>query len=85
MKWRADKVTYEYNEEKCTCGIGLCVEACGQGVLDYLEGPDKMEIINQVQCIFCRQCEDVCPTRAITIQGVLTLEDLRINRQSKKK
>ena len=76
MKWTANHITYEYVEEKCTCGLGLCTEACGQGVLDYLEGPDKMDIVNEVQCIFCLQCEEVCPTRAITIQGALTLQDI---------
>jgi formate hydrogenlyase subunit 6/NADH:ubiquinone oxidoreductase subunit I len=35
-----------------------------------------MEIVNEVQCIFCLQCEEVCPTKAITIQGALTLQDI---------
>jgi NAD-dependent dihydropyrimidine dehydrogenase PreA subunit len=77
MKWSANQITYDYDEEKCTCGLGLCTEACGQGVLDYLEGPDKMDIVNEVQCIFCRQCEDICPTGAITIQGALTVNDIQ--------
>jgi NAD-dependent dihydropyrimidine dehydrogenase PreA subunit len=77
MKWTANHITYEYDEDKCTCGLGLCAEACGQGVLDFVEGPDKMEIVNEVQCIFCRQCEDVCPSNAISILGALTLDDVR--------
>jgi len=76
MKWTAHKITYEFDEGKCTCGLGLCVEACGQEVLDYIEESDKMEVVNTVQCIFCRQCEDVCPTKAITILGALTLDDV---------
>ena len=76
MKWTANHITYEYDEEKCTCGLALCTEACGQGVLDYLEGPEKIDIVDEVQCILCLQCEDVCPTGAITIQGALTLQDI---------
>lgn len=77
MKWKADKITYYFQEENCTCGVGLCVEACGQGALGFQEGPDKMEVVNRGQCIFCRQCEDVCPTNAIAITGALTLQDIR--------
>jgi NAD-dependent dihydropyrimidine dehydrogenase PreA subunit len=78
MKWRANRITYEYDEDKCTCGLGLCVEACGQGVLEYHEDSDKMEIVNTVQCIFCRQCEEVCPTSAISIEGALRIQDIRM-------
>ena len=77
MKWTIGTITYEYDQEKCNCGLALCVEACGQGVLDFLEGPEKMEVINPDQCIFCRQCEDICPGNIISIQGALTLEDIR--------
>lgn len=74
--WTQHTITYEFDEDKCSCGLGLCVEACGQGVLDYIEESDKMEVVNTVQCIFCRQCEDVCPENAITIQGALALQDV---------
>ena len=77
MKWKANRITFKFDEEKCDCGFAFCVEACGQGVLDYVEEPDKMEVVNTVQCIFCRQCEDVCPTKAIIIQGALTLQNVR--------
>ncbi|MBU23576.1 MAG: hypothetical protein CL476_10815 [Acidobacteria bacterium] len=35
-----------------------------------------MEIVNTVQCIFCKLCEEICPTKAISIQGALTLDDV---------
>jgi len=77
MRWTANSITYVFDEKKCTCGLGLCVEACGQGVLEYEEEPGMMEIVDTVQCIFCRQCEEVCPTRAISLKGALTLEDVK--------
>ena len=77
MRWTAGTITYEYDEERCKCRLGLCVEACGQGVLEFDEGTEKMEIGNTVQCIFCRQCEDVCPYEAISIKGALTLDNIR--------
>jgi len=77
MKWKVHRITFEFDEEKCNCGLAFCVEACGQGVLDFVEESDKMEVVNTVQCIFCRQCEDVCPTKAIIIHGTLTLQDVR--------
>ncbi|MAG70159.1 MAG: 4Fe-4S binding protein [Vicinamibacterales bacterium] len=76
MKWTAGKITYAYDEEQCTCGAALCVEACAQSVLDANEETDKMEIVNTVQCIFCKLCEEICPTKAISIQGALTLDDV---------
>ena len=78
MKWTAVNITYEYDKEKCKCKLGTCVEACGQGVLEFDEKAEKMEIVNNtVQCIFCRQCEDVCPYQAISIKGALTLDDIK--------
>lgn len=77
MRWTANKITYAYDEEKCNCGLGLCAEACGQGVLIFDEQSEKMVIMNTLQCIFCRQCEEVCPHRAITIEGALTLDDIK--------
>ncbi|MBA7613646.1 NAD(P)H-quinone oxidoreductase subunit I, chloroplastic [subsurface metagenome] len=74
--WRVHTISYEFDGEKCTCGIGLCVEACAQGSLELNEETKKMEMINLEQCIFCRQCEDVCPTQAISIKGALTLQDV---------
>ncbi|MBW1997634.1 MAG: 4Fe-4S binding protein [Deltaproteobacteria bacterium] len=80
MKWKAGTITYLYEEEECKCKLGLCVEACGQGVLRFDEGTEKMLIDNTVQCIFCRQCEEVCPFQAISIEGALTLGDIRKGR-----
>jgi NAD-dependent dihydropyrimidine dehydrogenase PreA subunit len=77
MRWAANHITYVFDGKNCTCGLGLCVEACGQGVLEYKEEPGMMEIADTVQCIFCRQCEEVCPTGAISIEGALTLKDVK--------
>jgi 2-oxoglutarate ferredoxin oxidoreductase subunit delta len=76
MKWTAGKITYEFDEDACECGLGLCAEACGQGVLEFNEEINEMEVVNSVQCIFCRMCEDVCPEMAISIDGALTLDDV---------
>ena len=76
MKWTANKITYEFDESACSCGLGLCAEACGQGVLEFNEERNVMEVVNTVQCIFCLQCEEVCPEFAISIDGALTLNDV---------
>lgn len=76
MKRRLGKIVYIYNKNRCGCGTGRCVESCGQGVLDFLEREKKMKVVDLSQCIICRQCEEVCPKNAISIQGALTLKDI---------
>jgi NAD-dependent dihydropyrimidine dehydrogenase PreA subunit len=78
MKWKLGKITYEFVKDKCQCGVGRCAEACGQGVLDFSEMSNKMKVVNLSQCILCRQCEDVCPRKAISIKGALTIRNIRI-------
>lgn len=83
MKWKLGKIIFEFDKNRCECGTGRCIEACGQGVLDFLDGSKKMKVINLTQCIFCRQCEDVCPKKAISIRGALTLQDIHIGKNFK--
>jgi len=80
MKWKLGKATFEFIKDKCSCGLGRCVEACGQGVFDFLEKPQKIKVVNLTQCILCRQCEEVCPKKAISIQGALTMQDIRMGK-----
>lgn len=80
MKWKLGKITYEFMKDKCLCGVGWCTEACGQGVLDFIEKPKKMKVVNLSQCILCRQCEEVCPRKAISIAGALTVRDIHIGK-----
>jgi len=53
--------------EKCTT-CGKCVDFCHTGAY-RLEAQDgkKKTVVNPNKCIvFCRGCEDICPTSAIT-------------------
>lgn len=44
---------------------GICVAFCPRNVL-VLE--DKVKIANKDACIFCRQCERICPDYAIYVK-----------------
>ncbi|HEX9262646.1 MAG TPA: ferredoxin family protein [Candidatus Bathyarchaeia archaeon] len=60
----APKIDYE----KCvTCG--KCVDFCHNRVFEFEEkdGKKKTVVKNPKACVvFCRGCEDICPTVAIT-------------------
>ncbi|HOC81759.1 MAG: Ferredoxin-2 [Synergistetes bacterium ADurb.Bin155] len=49
-------------------GCGLCLAVCPTKVFDFDEGlksvPTRME-----DCIGCKQCENICPDLAITVEG----------------
>lgn len=48
-------------------GCGICVEFCPKKVLKVNE-VEKVEIINEKDCIKCKQCELRCPDYAIFIE-----------------
>ncbi len=45
-------------------GCGICVEFCPKKVLAISE-LEKVEIVNEKECIVCGQCEMRCPDFAI--------------------
>jgi 2-oxoglutarate ferredoxin oxidoreductase subunit delta len=48
-------------------GCGICVAFCPKQILKINE-IEKMEIIDESQCIGCKQCELRCPDYAIFVE-----------------
>lgn len=48
-------------------GCGICAEFCPKKVLAVNEH-EKIEAVNEKDCILCRQCEMRCPDFAIFVQ-----------------
>ncbi len=48
-------------------GCGICVAFCPKRILKINE-VEKMEIMDEAQCIGCKQCELRCPDYAIFVE-----------------
>jgi len=59
-------------KERYCKGCGFCVEICPKNVLKQNNKVNDRgyiipEVINQDDCIFCKNCELICPEIAISI------------------
>jgi NAD-dependent dihydropyrimidine dehydrogenase PreA subunit len=53
------------NKEKCS-SCGVCVEACPADVLEIEDdGKSRVKALNE--CIVCRNCQHLCPNKAIRV------------------
>lgn len=59
-------MSFKLHINRCK-GCGICVEFCPKKVLgvNHLE---KIEVVNEEDCILCRQCEMRCPDYAIFVK-----------------
>ena len=55
------------DQDKCV-GCGLCVTACHESVIGMVEG--KATVLNENYCDGLGNCLPVCPTKAISFEGV---------------
>ena len=60
-----DKLQVVVEKNKCI-GCSLCVKTCPAHNLKIQEG--KAQVILE-DCLFCGQCEAVCPRKAVTVSG----------------
>ena len=60
-----DKLQVVVEKNKCI-GCSLCVKTCPAHNLKIREG--KAQVILE-DCLFCGQCEAVCPRKAVTVSG----------------
>lgn len=60
-----DKLQVVVEKNKCI-GCSLCVKTCPTHNLKIQE--DKAQVILE-DCLFCGQCEAVCPRKAVTVSG----------------
>lgn len=69
-KWEPGVIAYKYMpvfglDERLCDGCGICIDRCPRGLLS-LEG--RLVRISDVEsCTLCRDCEKVCPPKAIKI------------------
>jgi formate hydrogenlyase subunit 6/NADH:ubiquinone oxidoreductase subunit I len=60
---------FRLEEKECT-GCGRCVASCPIHLLMLVDGKAQPnERYDHFRCITCQNCEAVCPTGAITIEG----------------
>lgn len=52
---------YRIDAEICT-GCGLCVEECPEGAMFT-----HPEVPSPIKCILCKDCVEVCPTKALSV------------------
>ena len=60
----AVKITID--EEKCT-GDEFCIDGCPIPCYRINDKTGKAMLIRESECLGCRNCQEVCPTGAITV------------------
>ena len=53
----------EIDKDECS-GCGICVEACGSGVIDIVGS--TAAVVNEDDCCGCGSCAEECPIGALT-------------------
>jgi len=61
----AVKITID--EGKCT-GDEFCIDGCPIPCYRINEKTGKAMFISETECLGCKNCEEVCPTGAITVE-----------------
>ncbi|MGC9517397.1 MAG: DNA-directed RNA polymerase subunit D [Methanomicrobiales archaeon] len=57
------KITIDDNCDAC----GKCAEECPRGVLEVVEGKEKVTVVDNENCSMCGTCMRTCPTGAIDV------------------
>lgn len=65
------KITYE--KDKCI-GCQLCLKVCSPGAIEFLKEEKKIKIYVGI-CIFCSQCNDICPVHCLHMSEDFLLAD----------
>jgi len=55
------------DEEKCN-NCELCVSACPIPCFEIERETRKIVIVNLKECLVCKNCEQTCPAKAITVE-----------------
>ena len=66
MRYLADVVTLELDQDKCT-GCGMCEQVCPHGVF-RVEDPTA-RIVDRDACMECGACARNCPEEAISVRA----------------
>ena len=62
------------DREKCN-GCGLCISVCSNNGLVLVD--NIVAIVGTVECVWCLECEVVCPTGAIACPFEIVLEETK--------
>jgi NAD-dependent dihydropyrimidine dehydrogenase PreA subunit len=55
------------DEEKCT-GDEFCIDGCPIPCYQINGSTGKAMLIREAECLGCKNCEEVCPTGAISVE-----------------
>lgn len=62
-----------YDRDCCT-GCTLCLKICPANAIEFLPETKRVRIW-VTQCIFCSQCNDICPKGSLSMSGEFLLAD----------
>ncbi len=62
-----------YDRDKCI-GCQLCIKVCSPGAIEFIKEEKKIKIYVS-RCIFCSQCNDICPVKCLHMSEDFLIAD----------